>query len=176
MKTGGINETENMLYLLNSAKNLEDSRYRLYRRNSAKVLNPEGKQALIFLADVEKKHLALLKKKIKEIRIGKSLENSRLKANLPSLIKVSSRKFREGIRELTGDINIMMMAVELERQDVYFYQNLISLAKEKNTRGLFAFLLEEEKIHRDFIGKKLVDLQKLSAAISSYGSGIPFPA
>ncbi len=43
--------------LLKKAQSLEFSRYKLYLKNSERVLNIWGKEVLLFLADSEKGHL-----------------------------------------------------------------------------------------------------------------------
>lgn len=164
---------EDLMQMLATAEKLELSRYKLYKKNAAKVLNPEGKEALLFLMEVERKHLMLLKEKEAELKTGAGMKR-KLKVNLPEKMEEQSEKFAGNIRQVTGDINIIRAAFELEKHDVDFYKGLSSRTDDKGAKELFLFLMKEEKIHRDLLGKNLVKLQQLSAAISASQSRMLF--
>ncbi|MBS3090620.1 ferritin-like domain-containing protein [Candidatus Pacearchaeota archaeon] len=159
---------DKLILLLKKAQLFELNRFRTYSRNSAKVLNPEGKEVLLFLANSEKRHLELLKNEILKLKETDKIQLQEIsKFKLKFVPGRKERKFNESIRSIMGDINILNLAVELEKQDTLFYENLLKQTSNKRCKKLFQFIKRQEAYHLEIIKTKLSDLKKISASLSA---------
>lgn len=153
--------------LLAQAKALELSRLTLYKNSTNKVISPDGKAVLLFLAKSEHRHFNILKSEIVKLkRINKLDVKNLLRGPIRSLFKKKERTFKYTISNLVGDINIIKAAIKLEKEDAPFYARLIKQTARKDGKKLFLVLKKEEIMHLIILKKKLIDLQGTSASLS----------
>ena len=164
----GVEDKNKSILLLKKAQLFELGRFRTYSRNSAKVLNPEGKEVLLFLVNSEKRHLELLKREILKLKETDNIQLQEIsKLKLKFVPGRKENKFDESIRSIMGDINILNLAVGLEKQDTLFYENLSKQTSNKRCQKLFQFIKGQEAYHLKIIKTRLSDLQKISASLSA---------
>ena len=154
------------LFLIQKAITFERVRYEDYRRMSKKVANIEGKEVLLKLAKVEKRHYSILKKQIKSIKKFSTVNLDLLEHNEMELLK-KEHNFNRVTSSLSGDINIIEKAVSTEKKDPVFYEQVIKDTKNKELKKVFQFLKKEEEDHLKALRLKLKKLEILSSKISA---------
>lgn len=157
----------NIGILLKKAQALELSRYNLYKNNADKVINPDGKNALISLAYAEKSHLEILKKQFAILKLKNKLDLKCLPNFAEKSYKKSSKKFNSIISIITGDINIIKASLKMEEYDAPFYLHLSNETDNKDAKKLFLILKKEEEKHFKSLKKKLNDLENMSISLTN---------
>ena len=158
-------ERATSLILIKRAITLERTRYKDYKKMSKKVYNIEGKEVLIKLAGIEKKHYNLLKNQIKSIKKFSEINLDILKDNEIKLLK-KEYNFNRINSSMSEDINIIENAENIERKDPLFYEEISKQTEDKQLKKVFQFLKEEENKHLEILRSKLKDLQILSSKLS----------
>ncbi|MFA5888254.1 MAG: ferritin family protein [Candidatus Nanoarchaeia archaeon] len=154
-----------LMGFLNKAQDLETKRFKNYSESAKKVINPEGKEVLLFLAKAEKRHLAILKQQLKLLEKSDKIDLS-LIGNAP----VFEGNARDGVgntaNSVQGDINIIKKAVNAEEYDVPFYHALLGKTDNANAKKLFKILMAEEKTHLIILRKKLRFMEEIQVSMS----------
>lgn len=153
------------LALIQKALTLEKMRYENYKKMAKKVFNITGKEILIKLAGVEKKHYKILKKQIKSIKKFSKANLNILRSSEIKLLK-EDRNFRRVISYMSHDIDIIKEAEKLERKDPLFYESISRKTKNGSLRKVFQFLKKEENKHLNILKSKRRELQILSSRLS----------
>lgn len=153
------------LVLIAKALALEKSRYQNYNLMSKKVSNLEGKEVLIKLAKIERKHYALLKKQIKSLKKFNKVNLDAIRDNEIKLLKKETR-FDRGTSSIENDISLVKKAEKLERGDPPFYDHLSRQTKDKGLKKVFLFLEKEEARHLKVLKSKVKELETLSSKLS----------
>ena len=153
------------LSLINRALILERTRFQNYKNMSKEVSNLEGKEVLIKLAKIEKKHYVLLKKQIKSLRKFNQVNLDAIKDNEIKLLK-KEKNFRRATSSIDNDINLVKKAEVLERGDPPFYDHLSTQTKDKGLKKVFSFLEKEEAKHLKVLKSKVRQLENLSLKLS----------
>ncbi len=152
--------------LLKKAQALELSRYNLYKDNADKVINPDGKNALISLAYAEKSHLEILKKQFAILKRNNKLDLKCLPNFTEKSYKKNNKRFNSIISIITGDINIIKASLKMEKHDAPFYLHLSKETNNKDAKKLFLILKREEEKHFKSLKKKLNDLENISISLT----------
>src|SRR3989344_2131745 len=152
--------------LLKKAQALELSRYNLYKNNANKVINPDGKNALISLAYAEKKHLEILKKQFSILKRKNKLDLKYLSKSMEKNYQKSNKRFNSTINAITGDINIIKASLKMEKYDAPFYLHLSKRTNNKDAKNLFLILKKEEEKHFKSLKNKLNDLEDISFSLT----------
>jgi rubrerythrin len=154
-----------LMDFLNKAQDLETKRFKGYSESAKKVINPEGKEVLLFLAKAGKRHLGILKQQIRLLEKSDNIDLSLL-GHAP----VFEENMRDGVgntaNSVQGDINIIKKAVKDEEYDVPFYHNLLGKTNNKNAKKLFKILMREEKSHLEILRKKLRFMEEIQVSMS----------
>ena len=95
-----------LMGFLNKAQDLETRRFKNYSESAKKVINPEGKEVLLFLAKAEKRHLAILKQQFKLLEKSDKIDLSII-VNAPAFEGSVRDRFGNTSGSVQGDINIL---------------------------------------------------------------------
>ncbi|HII14858.1 MAG TPA: hypothetical protein HA362_00940 [Nanoarchaeota archaeon] len=160
---------EQLIRLFEQGQSLEYGRFRMYSQLSKKVISPEGKQMLVFLAKAEKRHLGILKKKAEKLREKRVIKEEKLPKPIAwNGFSITSNAIKQG--SIIGDINIIEEAIRSEKYDVPFYSNLAKKCKNKAAKSLFLTLKKEEAMHIRLLNQTRVLLRKESVRLSAVQS------
>lgn len=157
----------NIKVLLKKAQALELSRYNLYKDNADKVINPDGKNALISLAHAEKKHLEILRKQFNILKRKNRIDLKYLPKFIEKTSQKSNKKFNSTINTITGDINIIKASLKTEKNDAPFYLHLSKKTNNKDAKKLFLILRKEEEKHFKSLRNKLGELEDISISLTN---------
>ena len=153
--------------LLAKAKSLELSRLTLYKNSASKIISPDGKAVLLFLARSEEMHFDLLKKEVTKLKKLNRLDiKNLLKMPIIPLFKRKELRFNHTSSSLVGDVNIIKTAINVEKKDAPFYAKLAKETPSRDGKKLFLTLKNAEVGHLILLKKKLMDLQVASASLS----------
>jgi rubrerythrin len=122
-----------------------------YAKGAEQILDAKGKRVFETLANEEEGHVAYLESRLYEwTRTGK-LERVELQTILPSpaWIAEARRRFEKGHEKsiaVEREMELLKVALELERKTSAFYQELVNTLPTED-RGLFTRFLEIELGH-----------------------------
>lgn len=122
-----------------------------YRRAQEQVLHPQGKRIFATLAQEEQGHVDYLESRLAEWAKGGKISSPELATALPPLAWVAEARRRvsmppEGTVAVQEELELLKVALELERQTSSFYRKLVDTLPEAD-RGMFARFLEIEAGH-----------------------------
>jgi rubrerythrin len=122
-----------------------------YTKGAEKILDPRGKKMFTVLAREEQGHLAYLETRLAEWHKSGTISSPELATELPSSQWIDEAKAKvaqspAGTIAVQGDIELLKIALELERQTSGFYRQLVDTLTLAE-RGLFARFLEIEQGH-----------------------------
>ncbi len=122
-----------------------------YARGADEILDPRGKKVFATLAKEELGHLAYLKSRLAEWHRGGQVSTPELPTVLPRtdwVERARSRVAQEPERTIAvkGELELLKVALELERQTSGFYRQLVATLPSPE-RELFARFLEIEEGH-----------------------------
>jgi rubrerythrin len=122
-----------------------------YTKGAEKILDPRGKKMFTVLAREEQGHLAYLETRLAEWHKSGTISSPELATELPSSQWIDEAKAKvaqspAGTIAVQGEIELLKIALELERQTSGFYRQLVDTLTLAE-RGLFARFLEIEQGH-----------------------------
>ncbi len=122
-----------------------------YARGAEAILDPQGKRVFATLAKEEQGHVAYLENRLNEWRANGKVTSPELTTLLPPLDWVEAAKARvkqapPGTIAVKGEMELLKVALDLERQTSAFYGRLVDTLRPAD-RGLFARFLEIEQAH-----------------------------
>lgn len=115
------------------------------------------KKIFTMLAKDEREHADILRSKSKEL-------NYELKAS-ETLVE-SKKLFKEmddfelEIKDLPSQLDSFKMALEMEKKSIDAYEKILSETKDEKAKGLFEFLVKQEKEHYDIIEQLVLHLNR----------------
>ncbi|MGD1147981.1 MAG: ferritin family protein [Thermoanaerobaculaceae bacterium] len=122
-----------------------------YTKGAGTILDPRGKKMFTTLAREEQGHLAYLESRLAEWHKTGKITSPDLSTELPSPRWIEEAKAKvaqspAGTIAVQGEIELLKIALELERQTSGFYRQLVDTLTLVE-RGLFARFLEIEQGH-----------------------------
>ena len=122
-----------------------------YTKGAEKILDPRGKKMFTVLAREEQGRLAYLETRLAEWHKSGTISSPELATELPSSQWIDEAKAKvaqspAGTIAVQGEIELLKIALELERQTSGFYRQLVDTLTLAE-RGLFARFLEIEQGH-----------------------------
>lgn len=122
-----------------------------YRKGANEILDPRGKRMFTVLAKEEQGHLSYLESRLAEWHKTGKVSSPELATAVPSVewidkAKAGVARDPAGTIAVQGEIELLRIALELERRTSGFYRQLVdTLPPEEH--GLFARVLEIEEGH-----------------------------
>ena len=122
-----------------------------YAKGAKEILDSRGKKMFTVLAREEQGHLAYLESRLEEWHRTGHVSTPELATVVPSAEWIDQARARvsqnpAGTIAVQGEIELLKIALELERQTSGFYGRLVDTLPPKE-RGLFARFLEVEQGH-----------------------------
>ncbi len=98
----------------------------------------------LFLANEEASHADILEKKMKEMNY-EIQENEAYSKYRNIFVDVDN--LDDEIKKLSMQLDAYKMAVEMEKKSMALYEELLADSKDKNSREIFEYLIDQEKQH-----------------------------
>ena len=122
-----------------------------YAKGTREILSPKGKKVFATLAREEQGHLAYLESRLEEWHASGKISSPQLPTVLPSVkwIEEARAKVTKGPAAtiaVQGELDLLKIALDLERQTSGFYRQLVDTLKSEE-REMFARFLEIEQGH-----------------------------
>jgi len=122
-----------------------------YAKGAEQILDPQGKKVFATLAKEEQGHVAYLESRLAEWHKDGKVTTPDLATILPSLdwideARAKVEKAPAGTIAVKGEMELLKVALNLERQTSGFYQKLVDTLPPAE-RELFARFLEIELAH-----------------------------
>jgi len=122
-----------------------------YRKGASEILDPRGKRMFETLAREEQGHLSYLESRLEEWHRDGKVSTPELATAVPSLQWIDEAKAKvaqnpAGTIAVQGEIELLKIALELERSTSGFYRQLVDTVPASD-RALFARFLEIEQGH-----------------------------
>ena len=136
---------------LATAISYENQVHQHYATGAEKILDPKGKSVFATLAKEELGHLAYLGSRLAEWRSTGRVTSPALPTILPTADWIEAAKARaarapEAAIAVKGELDLLKIALDLERQTSGFYRQLVDTLPPAQ-RELFARFLEIEEGH-----------------------------
>ncbi len=152
---GTEEEVKRVLAALKTGIELESKGLNFYTKASERVMDPRGKQTLVFLANEEKDHLKYLRGLLEsfEKKSSKFMDIVEAKKERDKKPKVfpEMENYLEEVRDIKGDKKILEEAAEIEKRSIAFYRESGEGVKGRDSRKIFDLLVKEEEEHLKLI-------------------------
>jgi rubrerythrin len=147
---GGEDEME-LKEALTTAIEYEQKVHDHYARGADQILDERGKKVFSTLATEEQGHLDYLGSRLEEWHRTGKVSSPDLPTIVPTVQWIEQAKAKaaqapEGTIAVKGELDLLKIALDLERQTSGFYRQLVQTLKTEE-RGLFARFLEIEEAH-----------------------------
>jgi rubrerythrin len=136
---------------LTTSINYEQQVHDHYAKGAQEILSPDGKKIFTTLAKEEAGHLAYLRSRLAEWHASGKISSPKLPTKVPSVdwINQAKAKVARGPANtiaVQGELELLKIALELERQTSGFYRQLVDTLKP-GEREMFERFLEIESGH-----------------------------
>ncbi|HNW86946.1 MAG TPA: ferritin family protein [Candidatus Limiplasma sp.] len=155
--------------ILQYAITMEEDGEKYYREQAAR--NADNPLRVVFeaLADDEARHASLIRSKADGVPFQLEAANSLSgKQNLFSIAK----DFHSSVEELPNQLEAYHAALDKEQQSIDLYQGLLDKAEDDVSRGLFSFLVQEEKHHLEILDELFQHLNRPNNWVESAEFGV----
>jgi len=157
-------QQERVIRTLQEAIVKEKEGQALYRNLADRTQNPQGKEMFQFLVRDEQSHIDKLEAQINSLRGGSCIdpltwEKEDRPRNRESFF---ARAQEEMIPQMKGDftdLDAMKLALDMENKGYTFYEKAAAEAVDSMVKGVFQYLMGQEKQHRELLTNTLVYLE-----------------
>ncbi|MFH1631149.1 MAG: ferritin family protein [Candidatus Aenigmatarchaeota archaeon] len=146
-----------ILKIIRIGEGIEKRGRAFYLRHAKRATNPAVGQLFTFLAKQEAEHSVFLKRLEKEEQ--KKTGDVKFKILVKKYRKLKKPQiFRGKLREDAGDIEVIIMSMNMERKSIEFYKRGKKLAKISAEKVFFQRLVEFEEEHYEWLKDMLDNL------------------
>jgi rubrerythrin len=157
-------QQERVIRTLQEAIVKEKEGQALYRNLASGTQNPQGKEMFQFLVRDEQSHIDKLEAQINSLRGGSCIdpltwEKEDRPRNRESFL---ARAQEEMVPKMKGDftdLDAMKLALDMENKGYTFYEKAAAEAVDSMVKGVFQYLMGQEKQHRELLTNTLVYLE-----------------
>lgn len=142
--------------IMEFAINMEVEGEKFYSEQANKVNDKNLKTVLNMLAEDEKHHAEIIRKKIDDVPYD--LDKKNIVDETKNIFK-GIEDFKSAIKETPDQLDFYRDALKKEQESIDLYEELLSKATDLASKELFEFLINEEKEHYTTINE-LVQLLK----------------
>ena len=118
--------------------------------------NPLNK-VFTMLAKDEEEHANILRSKSKELSYD--LKTSETLVESKKIFK-GMKDFEMEIKDLPSQLDSFRMALDMEKKSIVAYEKLLAETKDEKAKGLFEFLIKQEKEHFKLIEQLVIHLTR----------------
>ncbi|HNX15516.1 MAG TPA: ferritin family protein [Oscillospiraceae bacterium] len=129
---------------LTFAIQMETDGEQYYLKQAALNKGTSLQRAFLLLAETEKKHADLLRKK--DISSDSSISDDILNAEQTDLFSGKDDYKREA-EVVPGQLEVYAVALDMEQKSIDLYQKMLIEAKDKQVKQLMKFLVKQEQDH-----------------------------
>jgi len=169
--------SERVLKMLNTAREMETKGHAFYREAVAKTENQLGRDVFQMLMQDETMHLKRIDSIFAELAAGHgwSSEWKTFRpghAELGELFRDLAVKHGKSIHASTKDLEALDVGIDLEAKSISFYQAQLPLAVEPLEKDFLEHMVAEEKTHHRLLGDMKLYLSDPDSWFQEKGRGI----
>ncbi len=127
------------------AMRMESDAVRFYTEAADKTSNPVGKKMFLTIAEDEKRHLDIITRIIKGLDINVS-DVSPMQ-NIKTIFETMKDNMMTRAAATNDEMEAFKIAMQMEREGIEFYKNLLPSLKIEKEKTLFEKLIAEEQQH-----------------------------
>jgi len=127
------------------AMRMESDAVRFYTEAAGKTSNPVGKKMFLTIAEDEKRHLDIISRIIKGLDINVS-DVSPMQ-NIKTIFETMKDAMMTRAAATNDEMEAFKIAMQMEREGIEFYKNLLPSLKIEKEKTLFEKLIAEEQQH-----------------------------
>ena len=127
------------------AMRMESDAVRFYTEAADKTSNPVGKKMFLTIAEDEKRHLDIISRIIKGLDINVS-DVSPMQ-NIKTIFETMKDAMMTRAAATNDEMEAFKIAMQMEREGIEFYKNLLPSLKIEKEKTLFEKLIAEEQQH-----------------------------
>ena len=136
----------------------------LYRDLANRTQNPQGKEMFTFLVRDEQSHIDKLEAQIDSLRGGTcidplSWEKADKPRNRESFFERAQEEILPKMKGVFTDLDAVKIALDMENVGYAFYEKAAAEAVDSMVKGVFQYLMGQEKQHRELLSNTLVFLE-----------------
>jgi rubrerythrin len=162
-------ENFSILEAVEVALTMEEEGIRFYALAEQRVGDPEMKKLFVFLRDKEHQHIETFRRLYGDLAAREGTPDAELwlldaevsswfRAYVESTVFPTKGAAERAIGELRGAVDILRLALRVEKDSILFYHELLAHAPWPEARELLEKVIAEERRHVLFIREKLRSL------------------
>ncbi|BBJ28608.1 ferritin family protein [Athalassotoga saccharophila] len=144
---------DGILGILKFALSREIEGMKFYQEKVKSVKDPEVKEVLRQLSEMENDHVNYVRKLIENVEKGRSVSEVKAPDQNPEFFKKRETKEIVGgkIDEIASQLSILRMAYLIEDDFMHFYGDSAEKIEDIDAKNVFKMLSSWEKAHRDIL-------------------------
>lgn len=131
--------------------------------------NNSIKVVCLILAKAECKHAQILRNKLDGLTYDLSDAGSYLKIN--NIFK-DLGDFKSDVKATPSQLDFYRTALDIEKQSIDFYTNLLTKTGDENEKELFKYLIEQENLHFSLLDEMVTMLRHAEEWVESAEFGL----
>jgi rubrerythrin len=156
-------QQERVIGTLQEAIVIEKEGQSLYRNLANQTQNPQGRQMFEFLARDEQSHIDKLDAQINALRGGSCIDPLTWEKEDRPRDRGSffARAKEDILSKMKGDftnLDAVKVALDMENKGYAFYEKAAGEAVDSMVKGVFLYLMGQEKEHRELLSNTLIYL------------------
>ncbi|GAB6182875.1 ferritin family protein [Thermodesulfovibrio hydrogeniphilus] len=127
------------------ALKMETDAIKFYTEAAEKVSHPAGKQMFLTIAEDEKNHIKMIEEVLKGLEL--TVREAQPIKTIKTIFETMKDKMMERISASEDDLEAFKIAMEMEKQGMEFYKNVVNEVQTEKEKRLFERLIIEEEQH-----------------------------
>jgi len=123
-----------------------------YARMAKRSTNPTGEAMFNHVMKEEKKHIGMIEKQLKKLKVSTEIGHIIEKASVLSEINFEDPSL--------SDMEVLGKAVEDEKHAVDFYSKQADLSQDEEEKNFYLQLVKDEAAHKQILEKQLDRIRK----------------
>jgi rubrerythrin len=150
------------LGILKFALSREIEGMKFYQEKVKAVKDPDVKEVLEQLSEMENGHVDYVKKLIENVEKGNSILEVKAPEQNPDFFKKRETKEIVGgkVDEIASELSILRMAYLIEDDFMHFYGDSVEKIEDVDAKNVFKMLSSWEKAHRDMLHSLYEEISK----------------
>jgi rubrerythrin len=143
---------------------IEKEGIKFYQELASRTRNPQGRSMFDFLAGDEQSHMNKLQAEIDSLKGGTCLDPSAWQKedeprNRESFFAGAKEEILPQLKGDFTDLDAVKVAWDMENRGYAFYEKATAQSADPMVKGIFQYLMGQEKQHRELLTNTLVFLE-----------------
>jgi len=140
----------NLSKAIKTAIKMEEDGIDFYQKAARKCSHPFGSKMFLSFAEDEKRHLAVLKDILTDLKLSGSnrfFEEKPPRERIKTIFQDLKNEIKERIAANPDELEALKIGMDMESKSVEFYQDALEKAEDSPLKRFFRRVIEEEKQH-----------------------------